>query len=74
MIYIMLVTIRPWQEIADDHPSLLTDPFEDCIPHATDEGQPRWGHAVLFRTGVMAGDQLTDGVVVELDRHLNEAR
>jgi hypothetical protein len=60
MICIMLVGIRPLQEFADDHPLPLTDPFECRIPHATDDGQPRWGHAVLFRKEVMAGDHLRD--------------
>lgn len=72
MICIMLVGIRPLQEFTDDHPLPLTDRFEGRIPHATDDGQPRWGHPVLFRTEVMAGDHLTDGGVVELDLHLDE--
>lgn len=72
MICIMLVGIRPLQEFADDHPSLLTDPFGGRIPHATDDGPPRWGHPVLFRTEVMAGNHVTDGGVVALDLHLDE--
>src|SRR5882724_1800447 len=60
MICIMLVGIRPLQEFTDDHPLPLTDPFGGRIPHATDDGQPRWGHAVLFRTEVRAGDHVRD--------------
>ena len=68
----MLVRIRPWPACADEPPLLLTDPFEGRIPHATDDGQPRGGHAVRLRTAGMAGDHVTNGGVVALDLHLDE--
>jgi hypothetical protein len=45
----MLVAIRVWRDVADDHPSLLADPFESRIPAGTDEYKPRRGHAALLR-------------------------